>query len=79
VRPATIPIRLDEVAADLAQDRATPRATQSLLRRAAPLAAPQEQLRLLKAVLLDAEFDAGREGTAPRPLGFQVNLGKPAT
>ena len=78
MRPATIPIRLEEVAVDLAQDRATPRATQSLHRRAAPLAAPQEQLRLLKAVLLDAEFDAlaGKE-LRPAPLQiFQVNLGK---
>jgi len=78
VRPATIPIRLEEVAVDLAQDRATPRATQSLHRRAAPLAAPQEQLRLLKAVLPDAEFDAlaGKE-LRPAPLEFfQVNLGK---
>jgi radical SAM/Cys-rich protein len=78
VRPATIPIRLEEVAGDLAQDRATPRATQSLQRRAAPLAAPQEQLRLLKAVLLHTEFDAlAGTGLRPAPLEiFQVNLGK---
>jgi radical SAM/Cys-rich protein len=78
VRPATIPIRLEEVAADLAQDRDTPRATQSLHRRAAPLAAPQEQLRLLQAVLPDTEFDA-LAGKQLRPAQleiFQVNLGK---
>jgi len=78
VRPATIPIRLEEVALDLAQDRATPRAAQSLHRRAAPLAAPQEQLRLLKAVPLDAEFGAlAGQVLRPAPLAiFQVNLGK---
>jgi radical SAM/Cys-rich protein len=78
VRPATLPIRLEEVAADLAQDRATPRAVQSLRRRASPLASPAEQLRLLQAVPLDAEFDA-RAGTELRPARleyFQVNLGK---
>jgi len=78
VRPATIPIRLEDVAEDLALDRATPRATQSLQRRAAPLASPAEQLRLLKAVLLHAEFDA-LAGTDLRPAAlevFQVNLGK---
>ena len=78
MRPATLPIRLEEVAGDLAADRATPRATQSLQRRAAPLASPQAQLRLLKAVLLDTEFDA-RAGTALEPSAlevFQVNLGK---
>jgi len=78
VRPSTIPIRLEEVAGELAQDRATPRATQSLQRRAAPLASPAEQLRLLKAVLLHAEFDA-LAGTGLRPAlleVFQVNLGK---
>jgi radical SAM/Cys-rich protein len=78
VRPATIPIRLEEVAADLAQDRDTPRAAQSLQRRAAPLASPAEQLRLLQAVLLDTEFDA-LAGKQLRPAQleiFQVNLGK---
>jgi len=78
VRPSTIPIRLEEVAGELARDRATPRATQSLRRRAAPLASPAEQLRLLKAVLLHAEFDA-LAGTGLRPATleiFQVNLGK---
>jgi radical SAM/Cys-rich protein len=78
VRPATIPIRLEEVAYDLAQDRATPRATQSLQRRAAPLASPAAQLRLLKAVLLDADFDAlaGKELRPAQLEYFQVNLGK---
>jgi radical SAM/Cys-rich protein len=75
VRQAVLP--LQEVAADLAADRATPRATRSLQRRAAPLAAPAEQLRLLKAVPLDAEFDARARDLAPRALEiFQVNLGK---
>ena len=78
MRPATIPIRLEEVAVDLAQDRATPRAAQSLHRRAALLAAPQQQLRLLKAVLLDAEFStlAGKELRPAALEIFQVNLGK---
>jgi len=78
VRPATIPIRLDDVAADLAMDCASPRATQSLRRRASLLASPAEQLRLLKAVMLEADFDA-LAGTALRPAQlevFQVNLGK---
>ena len=78
MRPASLPIRLEEIANDLAADRATPRATQSLQRRAAPLASPREQLRLLKAALPDAEFDA-RAGTALEPSAlevFQVNLGK---
>jgi len=78
VRPATLPIRLEEIAGDLAQDRATPRATQSLQRRAAPLAAPAAQLRLLKAVPLDADFDA-LAGATLKPAAleiFQVNLGK---
>ena len=78
MRPATIPVRLDEVAYDLAQDRATPRAATSLARRGSPLASPAEQLRLLKTVLLHTEFDA-LAGTALRPARleiFQVNLGK---
>jgi radical SAM/Cys-rich protein len=70
-------IRLEEVAADLAADRATPRATQSLRRRAAPLAAPVEQLRLLDSVALAAEFAERAPGLAPAALEFfQVNLGK---
>ncbi len=78
MRPATIPIRLEELAEDLAQDRATPRATQSLHRRAAPLASPAEQLRLLKAVLLHTEFEAlaGKELRPAQLEFFQVNLGK---
>jgi radical SAM/Cys-rich protein len=78
VRPAAIPIRLEEVTADLAQDHATPRAVQSLRRRAAPLAAPAEQLRLLGTVPLRAEF-AALAGAALEPARlefFQVNLGK---
>jgi radical SAM/Cys-rich protein len=78
VRPATLPIRLEEISGELAQDRDTPRATQSLQRRAVPLASPAEQLRLLKAVLLHTEFDA-LTGSALRPAPlevFQVNLGK---
>jgi radical SAM/Cys-rich protein len=71
-------IRLEEVVAELAADRASPRATQSLRRRAAPLASPVEQLRLLETVPLDAEFDA-LAGAALQPARldiFQVNLGK---
>jgi radical SAM/Cys-rich protein len=71
-------VRLADVAAELAADRATPRATQSLRRRAAPLASPAEQRRLLNAVLLEAEFDA-RAGASLAPAAleiFQVNLGK---
>jgi radical SAM/Cys-rich protein len=78
VRPATLPIRIEEIAGELAQDRASPRATQSLQQRAALLASPGEQLRLLKAVLLDTEFDAfAGSGLVPAQLEiFQVNLGK---
>ena len=78
MRPATLPIRLEEIAGDLALDRASPRATQSLQRRAAPLASPAEQLRLLKAVPLHAEFDAlAGSALQPAPLEIlQINLGK---
>ena len=70
-------IRLAEVAADLARDRATPRATQSLSRRGAPLASTSEQLKLLGSVPLRAEFDALAPALAPAQLEiFQVNLGK---
>jgi radical SAM/Cys-rich protein len=70
-------IRLEDVAADLVADRATPRAAQSLHRRAAPLAVPAEQLRRLAAVPLAAEFDALAPTLAPARLEiFQVNLGK---
>jgi radical SAM/Cys-rich protein len=77
VRPATIPIRLEDLAADLAADRESPRPAQSLRRRHAPLAAPAEQLRLLNAIPLRAEFDALAGDLAPARLEiFQVNLGK---
>lgn len=70
-------IRLEDVAADLARDRATPRATQSLNRRGAPLAAPAAQLALLASLPLRAEFDALAPDLAPAQLEiFQVNLGK---
>ncbi|HJS37926.1 MAG TPA: arsenosugar biosynthesis radical SAM (seleno)protein ArsS [Burkholderiales bacterium] len=70
-------IRLEEVVAELAADRASPRATQSLRRRAAPLASPIEQRRLLDSMPLAAEFDALARGLAPAALEvFQVNLGK---
>ena len=77
MRPATIPLRLEEVALELAADRASPRAAQSLNRRHAPLAAPAAQLELLAAVPLRHEFDALAPGLAPGALEiFQVNLGK---
>jgi radical SAM/Cys-rich protein len=77
VRPATLPLRLDEVAADLAADHASPRPAQSLHRRHAPLASPAEQLRLLGSVPLAAEFGERAPGLAPAALEvFQVNLGK---
>ena len=70
-------VRLADVAAELAADRTTPRATQSLQRRAAPLASPAEQLRLLKAALVDAEFESRAGRLEPAALEvFQVNLGK---
>jgi radical SAM/Cys-rich protein len=72
-----------DVAADLARDDATPRATQSLRRRGAPLASTGRQLALLEALPLAregrrVEFD-GYAGQALRPARleiFQVNLGK---
>lgn len=77
MRPATIPLRLEEVALELDADRASPRATQSLSRRHAPLAAPAEQLKLLGSVPLRAEFRALAPALAPAQLEyFQVNLGK---
>ena len=70
-------IRLEDVAAELAADRASPRAAQSLRRRAAPLASPAAQRRLLDTLPLRAEFDALAPGLAPASLEiFQVNLGK---
>jgi len=77
VRPATLPLRLYEVAADLAEDTASPRPAQSLRRRYAPLASAAEQLKLLDAVPLAAEFDARAPGLVPAALEvLQVNLGK---
>ena len=77
MRPATIPIRLEDLAADLAADRESPRAAQSLRRRHAPLAAPAEQLKLLNRIPLRAEFHALAPDLAPARLEvFQVNLGK---
>jgi len=77
VRPASLPLRLYEVATDLAEDTASPRPAQSLRRRRAALASPAEQLKLLGAVPLAAEFDARTPGLAPAVLEtLQVNLGK---
>jgi len=77
VRPASLPLRLYEVAADLAEDTASPRPAQSLRRRHAALASSAEQLKLLGAVPLAAEFDARAPGLAPAALEvLQVNLGK---
>jgi radical SAM/Cys-rich protein len=74
--------RLAQVSADLAEDRATPRAALTLRRRAAPLSATSRQLELLASVPLQqegrrAEFDvmAGSFGPARLEI-FQVNLGK---
>src|SRR3970040_1716464 len=77
VRPPNIQIRLEDLAADLAADRESPRAAQSLRRRHAPLAAPAEQLKLLNRIPLRAEFHALAPDLAPARLEvFQVNLGK---
>jgi len=77
VRPATLALRLEEVAADLDGDHASPRPAQTLRRRHAPLASPGEQLRLLGAVPLAVEFEARAPGLAPAALEvLQVNLGK---
>jgi radical SAM/Cys-rich protein len=77
VRPASIPLRLEEVAVALAEDHASPRAAQSLRRRHAPLESPARQLQLLDSLPLRAEFRALVPGLAPAPLEiFQVNLGK---
>src|SRR5262245_10606500 len=77
------PIFLHEVAADLERDEATPRATQSLARRAAPLASTARQLEMLAAVPLSrdgrhVEFEgyAGHDLRPARLEIFQVNLGK---
>lgn len=77
MRPASIPVRLEEIAVELAADRASPRAAQSLSRRHAPLAAPAAQLKLLNSIPLRAEFNALAPDLAPAQLEvFQVNLGK---
>jgi radical SAM/Cys-rich protein len=74
--------QLAQVSADLAADRATPRAVQTLLRRKAPLSATAQQLALLAAVPLEkdgrrVEFNAFASGLRPARLEiFQVNLGK---
>ena len=74
---------LGEVVSDLAEDRATPRAAESLRRRRAPLSSATEQLRLLEAIDLQKEgcrvaFEDFTNGAlAPAELEiFQVNLGK---
>lgn len=78
-----IAARLREVAADLAEDRSTPRAKITLQRRHAPLAAPEEQMRLLDSVALERDGQAARfdrfVGDSLKPAAleiFQVNLGK---
>jgi radical SAM/Cys-rich protein len=77
VRPATLPIRLLEVATDLVEDYESPRPAHSLRRRQAPLASPIEQLKLLAAVPLAAEFGARAPSLAPAALEiFQVNVGR---
>jgi radical SAM/Cys-rich protein len=74
--------QLAQVSADLAADRATPRATLTLRRREAPLASTARQLEMLAAVPLQkagrrVEFDAMAGTFAPAHLEiFQVNLGK---
>jgi sulfatase maturation enzyme AslB (radical SAM superfamily) len=70
-------VRLEDLAADLAADRESPRPAQSLRRRRSPLASPAAQLEALNAVPLRAEFDSLAAGLAPSRLEiFQVNLGK---
>jgi radical SAM/Cys-rich protein len=74
--------RLAQVSADLAEDRATPRAALTLRRREAPLASTARQLELLAAVPLQkdgrrVEFDGYAGALKPARLEiFQVNLGK---
>ena len=76
------PLSLARVAADLAEDRATPRAALTLRRREAPLASTARQREMLAAVPLAregrrVEFDAYARTLAPGRLEiFQVNLGK---
>ena len=77
-----VPSRLAQVSADLAEDRATPRAALTLRRREAPLASFARQLELLAAVPLArdgrrVEFDGYAGALRPARLEiFQVNLGK---
>lgn len=80
---ASFPIRLKEVAYDLANDRGTPRAVTTLHRRRASLSSTTEQLRLLASVPIErdgrrVEFET-LVGDALKPARleiFQVNLGK---
>ncbi len=72
-----------EVIADVAGDRASPRAAESLMRRRAPLASSAAQLKLLAEVALEkdgrrVEFEtlAGGQLRPARLEIFQVNLGK---
>jgi len=73
---------LDEVVEELVSRDSTPRASSSLRRRRAPLAAPEAQLRQLAEVPLEregvrVEFDAFAPALRPAALEiFQVNLGK---
>lgn len=74
---------LEEVAADVAEDRATPRAQPSLHKRHAPLASSVSQLAALAGAPLEqngerVEFDrfVGGALTPQRLDIFQVNLGK---
>jgi radical SAM/Cys-rich protein len=83
VKALPFPVRLQEVAADLAGDETSPRAVSTLQRRHAPLASAGQQLRLLAAVPLERDghsvtFDAfAGAALAPGRLElFQVNLGK---
>jgi radical SAM/Cys-rich protein len=79
---AFLPARLREVANEVAHDAATPRATASLARRAAPLAHSSAQLRVLAQLPVQyqgasAQFDAVAGALTPATLDiFQVNLGK---
>ncbi len=74
---------LARLAADLASDRATPRAATTLRKRSSPLAATAEQLRTLEELPIErgggrVEF-AALAGADLRPAAleiFQVNVGK---
>ena len=83
MRAGVPPVFLTEVASDLENDRASPRAALSLRRRDAPLASTARQLDMLAAVPLArggrrVEFDghAGHDLRPARMEIFQVNLGK---